>query len=104
MTWNSRLFAENATAVVELTYITADQQLAWSSAIVPNLQGYVNVYFDKAWLLGASGNDTTLGAYIHGANNPCSIHYLFQPNTLKLEGSQYPLTSVTVSSAIGIER
>lgn len=104
MTWNSKLFAENATAVVELTYITADQQLAWSSTSVPNLQGYVNVYFDKAWLLGASGNDTTLGAYIHGANSSRSVHYLFQPKTLKLEGSQCPLASVHLSSAIGIER
>lgn len=103
MTWNSKLFAENATAVVELSYITADQQLAWSAS-VPNLQGYVNVYFDKAWLLGASGNDTTLGAYIYGANGPCSAHYLFKPHTSKPEGSQYPLISVTLSSAIGIER
>lgn len=94
MTWNSKLFAENATAVVELTYITADQQLAWSSATVPNLQGYVNVYFDKAWLLGASGNDTTLGAYIHGANN----------HSLKLEGPRYPPASVLLSSAIRIKR
>ena len=76
MTWNSKLFPDNASAIVELTYITADQQLAWSSPSVPNIQGYVNVYFDKAWLLGASGNDTTLGVYIHGVNGSCTVQTL----------------------------
>ena len=61
MTWNPTLFPDNATNIVELTYITADQQLAWSSPDVANIRGYVNVFMDKDWLLGASGNDTNLG-------------------------------------------
>ena len=61
VTWNPTLFPDNASTIVELTYITADQQLAWSSPNVANVRGYVNVYMDKDWLLGASGNDTTLG-------------------------------------------
>ena len=64
VTWNPTLFPDNATTTVELTYITADQQLAWSSPSVPNIRGFVNVYMDKNWLLGASGNDTTLGMFI----------------------------------------
>ncbi len=28
------------------------------------------MYMDKGWLLGASGNDTTLGMYIYGAKGP----------------------------------
>lgn len=61
VTWNPILFPDNATTTVELTYITADQQVAWYSPNVANVRGYVNVYMDKDWLLGASGNDTSLG-------------------------------------------
>ena len=74
VTWNTKLFPDNATTIVELTYITADQQLAWSSPNVPNVRGYANVYLDKALLLGASGNDTTSGVYIFGANKSCFTH------------------------------
>ena len=63
MTWNPTLFPDNASNLVQLTYITADQQLAWYSPTVANKRGYVNVYMDKDYLLGASGNDTTLGKY-----------------------------------------
>ena len=100
MTWNSKLFPENASAIVELTYITADQQLAWSSPSVPNIQGYVNVYFDKAWLLGASGNDTTLGAYIYGVNGSCSVQTLSNHHNLKFEGCSCCPDFVIFSSAL----
>lgn len=78
MTWNPTLFPDNASTIVELTYITADQQLAWSSPNVANVRGYVNVYMDKDWLLGASGNDTTLGMYTYRANGPSLFQFASQ--------------------------
>lgn len=78
VTWNPTLFPDNATTTVELTYITADQQVAWYSPDVANVRGYVNVYMDKDWLLEASGNDTSLGMYIYGANDSYLIHFLGQ--------------------------
>ena len=74
MTWNPTLFPDNATNIVEFTYITADQQVAWYSPNVANIRGHVNVYMDKGWLLGASGNDTTLGMHTDGAICPQFIH------------------------------
>ncbi len=84
MTWNSQLFPDNATNTVELTYITADQQLVWYSPNVANKQGYANVYMDKGWLLGASGNDTTLGIYsdlikVFCIMTPCIIIHGLRP-------------------------
>ena len=90
VTWNSELFPDNASTIVELTYITADQQLAWSSRSVENIRGYVNVYFDTAWLLGASGNDTTLGVYIYGVNGSYLVHTPLKPHNPTFAGYSHP--------------
>lgn len=62
VTWNSDLFASNSSATVLLTYDTQEQgTVAWYSPSVPNIKGYVNIFMESAWLLGASGNDTSTG-------------------------------------------
>lgn len=61
VTWNSDLFAENATNTMQLVYNDTSLGTVWTSPAVPNYQGYVNVEFSKDWLKGASGNDSKLG-------------------------------------------
>ena len=85
MTWNPTLFSDNATTTVELIYITADQQLAWYSPNVANIRGFVNVYMDKDWLLGASGNDTALGMYLFGAK---ASYYTHSPHSKTCPGAK----------------
>ena len=46
------------------------------------------MYMDKDWLLGASGNDTTLGMYIHGANVPIPSIFFAWRHGLGQESSQ----------------
>ena len=90
VTWNPSLFSNNTGDFIVARYENEPQDVVWNSSLIPNGKGYVNVNMDKAWLMGAPGNDSTSGQnitfyLISGVQNPVKgpmISLVVNPFTL----------------------
>ena len=90
VTWNPSLFSNNTGDFIVARYENEPQDVVWNSSLIPNGKGYVNVNMDKAWLMGAPGNDSTSGQnitfyLISGVQDPVKgpmISLVVNPSTL----------------------
>ena len=106
VTWNPALFSANGTESVVLRYQGGSEDVVWTSPEVKNGKGYVNMNMDKAWLLGAPGNDSTSGQNItlslvssggKNVTNGPMISLVVNPKTLT------PVLIPKIASKYGLE-